>query len=117
MAGARVQSKGRRHGVRHNPPLERTVPAGKVLVGREPRVCRPGRSTALRYARTISESSSPTTWIGWDLLGVRGGGRIDPLYGDDWIDSYTPLTVPGEDFRMSKLQPWASPPRVGATAG
>ena len=29
-----------------NPPLERTVPAGTVLVGREPRVRRRGRSMA-----------------------------------------------------------------------
>ena len=36
----------RRTNALHNPPMQRTGPAGMIVVGREPARCRPGRSTA-----------------------------------------------------------------------
>jgi hypothetical protein len=74
-----IGKAGRRRRVQpHNHPLERTVPAGKVFLGREPCVRRPSRSTAFRYT---SDSASTSAIAGETLVFtgiVRTGGSPVP---------------------------------------
>src|SRR6188472_206053 len=56
-----------------NPPLERTVPAGKLSVRREPRVCRLG--PAFRYGARgarMYETKTDTSALAWSPTGWPG---------------------------------------------